>query len=148
MKRIAKAGAAARRPAVWTTTRTARPASAVIRIEAARCRRRWRQGSPGLRTGFAVTGSARRPLCGQCTVMDTPAAAETVLDLTGLLCPLPLLKTKQAMAKMESGERIRILATDRSVVVDFRVFIDRFGHELLEFTESSGGHYVFVLRKA
>lgn len=80
--------------------------------------------------------------------MDTPAAAETVLDLTGLLCPLPLLKTKQAMAKMESGERIRILATDRSVVVDFRVFIDRFGHELLEFTESSGGQYVFVLRKA
>lgn len=79
--------------------------------------------------------------------MDTPAAFETVLDLSGLLCPLPLLKTKQAMAKLDTGEVIRILATDRSVVVDFRVFIDRFGHELLEFTESPDG-YVFVLRKA
>lgn len=79
--------------------------------------------------------------------MDLPTATETVLDLTGLLCPLPLLKTKQAMAKMESGELIRVIATDRSVVVDFRVFIDRFGHELVEFSEGQAS-YVFVLRKA
>lgn len=72
---------------------------------------------------------------------------DRTLDLSGLVCPLPLLKTKQALAKMDAGETIRIVATDKSVVVDFRVFIDRFGHELIEFTESPE-HFVFVLRKA
>lgn len=69
------------------------------------------------------------------------------LDLSGLVCPLPLLKTKQAMAKMAAGEVIRVIATDKSVVIDFRVFIDRFGHELIEFSEADE-HFVFVLRKA
>ena len=72
--------------------------------------------------------------------------ADQELDVRGLDCPLPILKTKKAMNTMASGQTIRVQATDRASVLDFKAFSAQTGHELLESSEADGV-YTFVLRK-
>ncbi|MRI35302.1 response regulator SirA [Endozoicomonas sp. OPT23] len=60
------------------------------------------------------------------------------LDLKGMSCPLPLLKAKQAMSKMQSGQVIRVVATDPGSVRDFASFAKISGHQLLASEEDSG----------
>lgn len=69
------------------------------------------------------------------------------LDARGLVCPLPLLKAKQSLNKMQSGECLRVLATDQGSVRDFRAFADLSGHELIEQSQQQDV-YVHVLQKA
>jgi tRNA 2-thiouridine synthesizing protein A len=68
------------------------------------------------------------------------------LDLTGLSCPLPIVKTAQAMRELGSGELIEALATDPGSVPDFRAWTKGTGNELVEQTEE-GGVYRFLIRK-
>jgi tRNA 2-thiouridine synthesizing protein A len=68
------------------------------------------------------------------------------LDATGLLCPMPLLKAKRALNAMDSGEKLRVRATDQGSVRDFQVFAEQSGHALLE-TDESKGVYVHILQK-
>jgi tRNA 2-thiouridine synthesizing protein A len=72
--------------------------------------------------------------------------ADQELDVRGLDCPLPILKTKKAMNTMAIGQTIRVRATDRASVLDFKAFSAQTGHELLESSEADGV-YTFVLRK-
>ncbi|HRM22206.1 MAG TPA: sulfurtransferase TusA family protein [Neisseria sp.] len=58
------------------------------------------------------------------------------LDLTGLKCPLPILKTKKALAQMQAGEVITVLATDAGAPDDFAAFCRQTGHVLLESTQA------------
>jgi TusA-related sulfurtransferase len=60
------------------------------------------------------------------------------LDTCGLDCPLPLLKAKQALNTMNSGEQLRVLATDPGSQRDFRSFAEQSGHRLLESSEQNG----------
>jgi tRNA 2-thiouridine synthesizing protein A len=69
------------------------------------------------------------------------------LDTTGLMCPLPLLRLKKALQSMEGGQVVRVLATDPASVLDFGVFLEQAGHEMLERTEETGIFY-YVIRKA
>lgn len=62
----------------------------------------------------------------------------TELDTCGLACPLPLLKAKQALNKMDSGEVLQVVATDKGSWRDFEVFARQSGHELLSRSEESG----------
>jgi tRNA 2-thiouridine synthesizing protein A len=68
------------------------------------------------------------------------------LDLTGLTCPMPLLKTKQALNKLASGDTIRVIATDPASERDFKVFAQQSGNRLLS-TERADGKFTFVLEK-
>ncbi len=68
------------------------------------------------------------------------------LDATGLKCPLPILRTKKALAEMQSGEVLRILATDLGAVQDFAAFSKQTGNALLASSEN-GGVFEFFLRK-
>jgi TusA-related sulfurtransferase len=69
------------------------------------------------------------------------------VDATGLECPMPLLKAKRALNAMQSGQHLRVLATDQGSVRDFRVFAEQSGHVLLESAES-GGVYTYLLQKS
>ena len=69
------------------------------------------------------------------------------LDARGLSCPMPVLRTKQALATMEPGEILQIMATDPASVVDIDGFAFHNGHELLESTEVNG-EFHFVVKKA
>lgn len=68
------------------------------------------------------------------------------LDTMGLDCPLPLLKAKQALNAMNSGEQLRVLATDPGSKRDFRAFAEQSGHHLLESSEHDGV-FCYVLQK-
>jgi tRNA 2-thiouridine synthesizing protein A len=69
------------------------------------------------------------------------------VDARGLNCPLPLLRAKKALATMDSGQCLRVLATDPNAVADFAAFCAHTGHTLLART-ADGGTYRLVLRKA
>ncbi len=53
------------------------------------------------------------------------------LDVKGLTCPLPILRTKKAFAEMMSGQLLRVFATDAHAVKDFQAFAKQTGNELL-----------------
>jgi len=68
------------------------------------------------------------------------------LDVRGLNCPLPILKAKKALAELESGQVLRILATDPGSTRDFQAFARQTGHELLEQLQQQD-EFVHVLKK-
>lgn len=68
------------------------------------------------------------------------------LDTRGLNCPLPILKAKKALAGMESGQVLRVTATDSGSVRDFQAFARQTGNELLE-QQTAGADYIHVMRR-
>ncbi|MDO4434127.1 MAG: sulfurtransferase TusA family protein [Alysiella sp.] len=70
-----------------------------------------------------------------------------ILDLTGLKCPLPILRTKKALASLPSGSIITVLATDSGAPNDFLAFCRHTGHELLESSETNGVFTLVLKRK-
>ena len=71
---------------------------------------------------------------------------EQLVDATGLQCPLPLLKAKQALNTLSSGQLLRVLATDSGSVKDFRTYTDISGHSLLESLQDDDV-YSYLIRK-
>lgn len=69
------------------------------------------------------------------------------LDTSGLRCPLPLLKAKQALRGLAPGELLRVLATDAGSVRDFQAFATISGHELIGFIEQDAV-FCYLLKKA
>lgn len=72
---------------------------------------------------------------------------ELELDLSGLTCPMPLLKTKQALNKMTAGALVRVIATDPASERDFKVFSEQSGNALVS-AEKQAERFVYILRKA
>ncbi len=68
------------------------------------------------------------------------------LDARGLNCPLPILKAKKALSEMQSGQTLRVLATDAGSVRDFQAFAKQTGNELLE-QLTVGTEFTHVLRR-
>ncbi|QXP83174.1 sulfurtransferase TusA family protein [Methylococcus sp. ANG] len=68
------------------------------------------------------------------------------LDTSGLMCPLPLLRLKKALQLMGSGQTVRVRATDPASVLDFGVYLEQAGHDLVEYAEEAGAH-LFLIRK-
>ena len=64
--------------------------------------------------------------------------AAVELDARHLLCPLPILKAKQAMRKLNVGEVLKVQATDPNTPVDIRAFCDARGHDLVSEDEADG----------
>ncbi|OGT21645.1 MAG: hypothetical protein A2V90_06095 [Gammaproteobacteria bacterium RBG_16_57_12] len=69
------------------------------------------------------------------------------LDTSGLQCPLPLLRTKKALAAMTRGQVLYVIATDPGSVRDFKVFCKQTGNVLRGF-EDKGGSFHFHIEKA
>ncbi|MBL0352745.1 MAG: sulfurtransferase TusA family protein [Candidatus Dechloromonas phosphoritropha] len=69
------------------------------------------------------------------------------LDVKGLNCPLPILRTKKALAEMETGQVLRVQATDPGSVKDFAAFAKQTGNELLEQKEKNRVFEFYLKRK-
>ena len=69
------------------------------------------------------------------------------LDARGLNCPLPILRTKKALAEMTSGQVLRIVTTDAGSVRDFQAFAKQTGNELLAQYEHDKEYEFFMKRK-
>jgi tRNA 2-thiouridine synthesizing protein A len=72
--------------------------------------------------------------------------ADTTLDLSGLQCPMPILKTKKAVAALPNGATIEVLSTDPGAPGDFQTWCEQSRNALLESTET-GGVYRFVIQR-
>ena len=68
------------------------------------------------------------------------------LDLKGLSCPLPIVKTAKAIKELAPGELLEVLATDPGSVPDFNAWAKSTGNPLVEST-ADGGVFRFVLKK-
>lgn len=75
-----------------------------------------------------------------------PGMSETVLDVKGMNCPLPVLKANRTLRGMPPGARLRVLATDRAAVADFQAFCRETGHALLACSEEAG-IFSFLIRR-
>lgn len=72
---------------------------------------------------------------------------DQVLDCTGLLCPMPIVKTTKAMKEMGSGQVLKMIATDAGAPPDIAAWSRQTGNELLLSIEDSG-KFIFFLRKS
>ena len=68
------------------------------------------------------------------------------LDARGLNCPLPILKAKKALSDMQSGQTLRVVATDAGSVRDFQAFAKQTGNELLD-QHTVGADFIHVMRR-
>jgi len=68
------------------------------------------------------------------------------LDARQLACPLPILRAKKSLSQMNSGQLLRIVATDKGATNDFDEFCRQTGNTLLSSTEQEG-EFVFLIRR-
>lgn len=72
--------------------------------------------------------------------------SRTLLDATGLTCPLPVLRARKVLQSLAAGEELEVLATDAAADRDFPAFCEATGHALLEHSVD-GETRRFVIRK-
>ncbi|MEQ1531035.1 MAG: sulfurtransferase TusA family protein [Methylococcales bacterium] len=69
------------------------------------------------------------------------------VDASGLQCPLPLLRLKKALLGMFSGDVVKVIATDPAAHLDFGVYIDQAGHEMLGLIKEADKQIFFIKKK-
>ncbi len=76
--------------------------------------------------------------------MSDDISFELEVDTSGLTCPLPILRTKKALAQLQSGEVVKVITTDPRAKEDFQAFTDQTGNTLLgQYDEGDGViHYI------
>lgn len=72
--------------------------------------------------------------------------ADHFLDATGLSCPMPIVKTRNAMKEVNSGEVLEVRTTDKGAKADLTAWTKSGGHELLEQLEDNDV-YTFFIKK-
>lgn len=71
---------------------------------------------------------------------------DQILDAKGLNCPLPILKTKVLLNKMQPGEILYVEATDPHSVIDFEAYCARTNHKLLNIDEATDLFKFYIQR--
>lgn len=72
--------------------------------------------------------------------------ADHMIDATGLICPLPVLKAKKKLQAMQAGEVLKVIATDNAAKKDFPSFCEM-THSTLLHVEEEEGYFVFYIQK-
>lgn len=72
---------------------------------------------------------------------------QQILDVKGLKCPMPMLRTKKALARMQPGEKLLVQATDLHALRDLSQFADQTGNKLLSSSEVDGIINIVMQRK-
>jgi tRNA 2-thiouridine synthesizing protein A len=72
--------------------------------------------------------------------------ADQVLDLKGLSCPLPILRTRKALKALPAGTTLQVFATDPGTVEDFEVYCRTSGNELVE-SKHENDVYSFLIKR-
>lgn len=69
------------------------------------------------------------------------------VDASGLMCPLPLLRLKKALNEMASGTVVKVIATDPAAHLDFGVYTNQAGHEMLHVVKTLEQQLFFIRKK-
>jgi tRNA 2-thiouridine synthesizing protein A len=67
-------------------------------------------------------------------------------DMSGLKCPLPVLKARKLLKGLDAGDELRVLVTDPGAPADFAAFCAEAGHQLVDSAERDG-RLVLLIRK-
>ena len=78
--------------------------------------------------------------------MTADVKADHVLDCTGLLCPIPVVKTSRAIKEIEVGQVLQMIATDPGAPPDMEAWVRQTGHEMVAQTDEDG-KYQFWFRR-
>lgn len=70
--------------------------------------------------------------------------ADIEIDLSGLQCPMPLLKAKLALNSMDSTQVLKVIATDPSSEKDFHMFVDQTDHQILDFQKDDSAYFYWI----
>jgi tRNA 2-thiouridine synthesizing protein A len=73
--------------------------------------------------------------------------ATQTLDTRGMNCPLPILRTKKALADLARGETLAVTATDPGSLKDMQAFCKQTGNELIA-SSANQGEFEFLIRKS
>lgn len=76
----------------------------------------------------------------------TTLVADQVLDCSGMLCPLPVVKTSKAIKQIEVGQILQMIATDPGAPPDMEAWTRQTGHEMTASYEEDG-KYIFFFRR-
>lgn len=68
------------------------------------------------------------------------------IDTSGLNCPLPILKAKKALNELQSGQTLKVIATDPGSWRDFEAFAKQTGNTLVS-QEKTAANFVYVLQR-
>lgn len=68
------------------------------------------------------------------------------LDMKGLNCPLPILRIKQTISRMESGEVLKAVGTEPGTERELKIFCKQGGHEFLGYQETAS-EFIYLIRK-
>ena len=69
------------------------------------------------------------------------------VDTGGLLCPLPLLRLKKALTVMSSGDVVKVIATDPAAHLDFGVYANQSGHQIIELIKQDDKQIFYIKKK-
>jgi len=79
---------------------------------------------------------------------DSNETARCHLDARGLICPEPVVRARRALSQMNPGERLLVDADDPLAELDFRVFCERSGHELVDVEHLTDAVLRFSIRRS
>jgi tRNA 2-thiouridine synthesizing protein A len=71
---------------------------------------------------------------------------DRTLDMRGFQCPIPVVKTNQAIKTMDPGQVLKVLATDKGALADFPAWAEDTGNEIVSTGEEEGA-LVFLIRR-
>ncbi len=80
-------------------------------------------------------------------MVDNIMTFDKEVDTRGLNCPLPILRAKKALNDMQTGQVLKVVATDPGAVKDFQAFCKQTGNELLSQAQADREYSFFVKRK-
>jgi tRNA 2-thiouridine synthesizing protein A len=69
------------------------------------------------------------------------------VDASGLNCPLPLLRLKKALMEINSGEVVKVIATDPAAHLDFGVYVEQTGHALIDLHKADNRQTFYIQKK-
>ena len=72
---------------------------------------------------------------------------DVIIDTTGLICPMPVLRAKKAIDYLEQGQVLNVISNDAATRSDMPMLVRRLGLELLETIESSGVIEFYIKKK-
>jgi len=76
----------------------------------------------------------------------TTLQADKTLDTSGMLCPVPVIKTSKAIKEVEIGQVLKMISTDAGSMPDMQAWSRQTGHELLD-SHQEGKQYIFYFKR-
>ncbi len=76
----------------------------------------------------------------------TEIQADQVLDCSGLLCPMPVVKTTRAIKKLQVGQVLKMIATDPGAPPDMAAWSRQTGNEIVAQAEEDG-KFIFYIKR-